>query len=464
MRRPNLILLSIDEMIYNAMSFTGNPWVSTPNIDNLMKEGIYFQRAYTTNPVCSPARASWATGLYTSENGSNLNFCRMLDECPDIGQLMNKNGYYPAHAGKWHVEGRNVRDSFHCLYYGNDEIWAMGGEIFDCATTHAAISFLEEYQGEKPFYLQIGYINPHDICEYLHNYEFKDIPDFDKWKWKEELPSLPQNFGILPDETAVMKAFRRSEDCLIHKDIYRAVNGWSEYEWRYYIWNYYRYVEKVDAEIGKIVNVLKQSRWRENTVVLFTADHGESLAEHSMFQKFTLYEESIRVPFAVIDFSGKYVAGKGQVSDALISGVDVFGTLCDYAGIATHSDAGSVRPLVENREEKHRESVYVENNYWGRALVTEKYKLIMDYIPDRERADYMPPEAKTHQVGDVQLFDLHADPFETENLAGQKPEEVEYLLEKLREYESRLRTKRIHPSAEQLIDRCQKRVLKEYGM
>ena len=86
--RPNIILLSVDEMTYSALSCNGNIWLDTPNMDELFQNGVGFERSYSTNPVCSPARSSWATGRYTSEIGSCMNFCRMDDAVADIGQIM----------------------------------------------------------------------------------------------------------------------------------------------------------------------------------------------------------------------------------------------------------------------------------------------------------------------------------------------------------------------------------------
>jgi len=461
--RPNIILLSVDEMTYTALSCMGNSCLDTPNMDSLFKKGIAFERSYSTNPVCSPARSSWATGRYPSELGSNLNFCQLASPVPDIGQLMKTGGYFPAHAGKWHVEGRDPRESFHCLYYGNDEIWAYGAEIFDCATTHAAISFFQDYSGEKPFYLQLGYINPHDMCEYLHNYEYKKIPDWSGFDLIKQLPDLPENFGVFPNETAVLRAFRRSDDCLIHQDIRKAVLAWPEEEWRYFIWNYYRFVEKVDVEIGKMLTALCSSRFCENTVIIFTVDHGESLGEHSMFQKFTLYEESVHVPLAIADYSGKYVKAPGGRSRAMVSGIDVFGTICDYAGLVHDTNAKSVRRIVEGYEQDLRDYIYIENNYWGRAVIGPRYKLIFDYIPGLAM-DYIPPRLRSHKIGDMQLFDLLSDPHETEDLSKQKPAECEEILDWVADFEKDLKVQMVHDSARGIIERCQRRVWREYAI
>ena len=176
-KRPNILFINTDQQSWNAVSAYGNPYIHTPNIDRLHRNGTSFMHSYCSDPVCAAARSSWATGLYTSETGVPFNGGHLHEEIPDIGQILNANGYMAFHCGKWHVPGRNVRDSFHTLYYGRRDIGAGGGEYYDSASTHAVVDFLTTYDGSAPFYLQIGYVNPHDVCEYLHNHEEKCIPN-----------------------------------------------------------------------------------------------------------------------------------------------------------------------------------------------------------------------------------------------------------------------------------------------
>ena len=239
--------------------------------------------------------------LYTSETGVPFNGGHLHEEVQDIGQILNANGYNAFHCGKWHVPGRNVRESFQTLYYGKRDIGAGGGEYYDSASTHAVIDFLTTYDGSAPFYLQIGYVNPHDVCEYLHNHEEKSIPNPLQQGIiaEDDLPPLPENFHYDENETVLQQVCRRTDDALIHSAILNGVRDWDEFHWRYLIWNYYRFIEKVDAEIGIVLNVLQQTPFCEDTVIVFSADHGEACGSHQMFQKFTLYEESIRVPFIV---------------------------------------------------------------------------------------------------------------------------------------------------------------------
>jgi len=261
-QRPNIIFINTDQHTWNAISAYGNPDLHTRNIDRLHQNGISFMRSYCTDPVCAPARASWVTGLYTSEAGVPFNGGHLHEHIPDLGQVLKAGGYNAFHCGKWHVDGRNVRDSFDVLYYGQRPIGACGGEYYDAVSTHAIIDFLTSYERKEPFYLQLGYVNPHNVCEYEHNHEEKIVPDPIEQRIvrEKELPPLPKNFHHDERETVLQKVFRRVDDAIIHSRILRAVRQWSELHWRYLNWNHYRFVEKVDGEIGLVLDVLEQSR------------------------------------------------------------------------------------------------------------------------------------------------------------------------------------------------------------
>ena len=444
-KRPNILFINTDQHTYDAISAYGNTFVQTPNIDRLHRNGVSFLRSYCTDPVCCPARTSWATGLFTTEAGVPFNPGHLHEGIPDIGMLLEAGGYNAYHCGKWHVPGREVTKSFKTLYFGAQPVGAGGAEYHDSVSTHAVLDFLAHYDSKDPFYLQIGFINPHDICEYEHNFEEKEIPDpiQQGLLTESELPPLPSNFAYDPDETFIQQVARRDDEALIHWPILRKTRQWSEIQWRYLIWNHYRFVEKVDHEIGLVLNALAASRFRNDTVILFSIDHGEAYGQHQMFQKFTLYEESIRVPFIVSGLGGGIDIQREHIdAEHLISGVDLFATICDYAGIEVPDNTHgiSVRPLVEGKDIPWRKYAYVESNYWGRSIITDRYKYITEYKP-REIEDYLPQGPEPGNLGREQVFDLQEDPWETKNRAHES--EIEPIIGKLRallfDQESQLR-------------------------
>ena len=456
--RPNILFINTDQHSWNAISAYGNPFLQTPNIDELHRNGTSFRRSFCTDPVCAAARSSWATGLYTSETGVPFNGGYLHPEIPDLGQLLNAGGYQAFHCGKWHVPGRDVRESFRTLYYGQQDIGAGGAAYYDSASTHAVADFLTNYDSDDPFYLQIGYVDPHDVCEYLHNHEEKHIPNplEQGIVSEDDLPPLPENFDYDERETVLHRVCRRVDDALIHAAILKGVRDWDEFHWRYLKWNYYRFIEKVDAEIGRVLALLRKTSRHHNTLIIFSADHGEACGSHQMFQKFTLYEESVSVPFIVACLGDNIPVKKDRFDEThFVSGVDLFPTVCDYAGIDVPEGIQglSVRSLAEGEDVPWRDCAYIESNYWGRAIVTDQYKYVTEYKP-RAVEDFQPPGPDTKQLGLAQLFDRQNDPGETENLAGNPAydEAVKICRNKLFAQEARLHRQQIvHPSPKRVI-------------
>jgi arylsulfatase A-like enzyme len=460
----NILFINTDQQTWNVVSAYGNPHVHTPHIDRLQKNGISFMNSYCADPVCGPARTSWVSGLYTSENGVPFNGGRMHEDIPDLGQVLTRNGYHAIHCGKWHVEDRKMRDSFHNLYTGKRDIGACGGEYYDRVSTHAVIDFLDRYDQTTPFYLQVGLVNPHDICEYLHNHEHKTIPGPIEQGLLavEDLPPLPANFEYDEREIILQKMLHRDKVTSIHAPILNGIGDWTEDQWRFLTWNHHRFVEAADQQIGLILNALENSRFKNNTLIIFTADHGESSGCHRSFQKFSLYEESIRVPFIIADLNDQLNIPKNVLdTEHFVSGVDLVPTVLDYAGIEVPEGVQglSLKPLIEmgcrnamcevNVGEKDeskaaqviawRDFAYVESNFWGRAIITERFKYIMEYRP-KEEEDFVPPGPDTNAVGLEQLFDLVEDPWEIKNLAGESDygSVIEECRKKLFSFERRL--------------------------
>ena len=168
-----------------------------------------------------------------------------------------------------------------------------------------------------------------------------------------------------------------------------------------------------------VLAALEATGLADDTLILFTADHGEAAGRHQMFQKFTLYEESIRVPFIAACLGAGVTLPKGGYDrEHFISGVDVLPTVCDYADVAPPPGlpGRSIRPLLEGGGADWRQHAFIESNYWARAIVTPRYKYVTEYRP-AEVEDYLPPGPGAER-GVEQLFDLERDPGETRNLAG----------------------------------------------
>ncbi len=418
----NVLFISVDQLTAATIA-NRNDCLSIPNINSLAANGICFDRAYCSDPACAPARSTWMTGLFPSEIGTVFNGAPVFDDVVDLGSVLRGAGCRPVHAGKWHVEGRDVHDSFDVLFYGQRQIEAGAGEFYDVSTTHAAMAFLLNQAAESaPFFLHASYVNPHDICEFQHSFEDKPPPELTALGLLDEswLPKLPDNFNFDPREIVSQRVMRRGGDALIHGPIEARLQHWNTMQWRAMTWHYHRFIERVDTEIGLLLDALAQSGLADDTVIVFSSDHGESNGHHRMFQKFTLYEESIRVPLIIASLGSWSFGEKGRRNDTyLVSGADMMPTLCTLLGVAVPAGlpGRSIVPALSQTDAAEPETVYVECNYWSRALVDLRWKYVYEYMPNGDGSDATPPRNATHARGLEELYDLIADPGETVNLA-----------------------------------------------
>jgi len=398
---PNILFVCTDQQHWQALSAAGNRHLTTPAMDALCQRGVRLETAYCTNPICSPSRSSLFTGRMPSETGVNrLNppaFIR--PEIPTIGQWLGDHGGYDSiFIGKWHVPGCHSYDipGFRVLASGQDH----RGDVSDVTVSHAAEAFLRQRRSCDPFLLVTSLMQPHDICDWLRlNQSHKRVPPYPlPRRALPALPPLPKNFSALPSEPEYVRRYR-DEKCEPN------VGGWDATEWCWYLWNYYRMVEMADAELGRILSALDASGQTENTVVVFTSDHGEGMGEHRLDRKNFHYEAAVRVPL-VFSWPGRLPARKVN-RRALVSGIDLVPTLCGFAGVEPPplTTAVDLGPVLTGRDSEARPSLAVEMSVRavGRVLRTPRYKYAV-FAED-------PVE---------QLFDLRSDPGETRNLAGQR--------------------------------------------
>jgi len=377
-KRPNILFIHVDQLHYQAISAYGNPYVKTPALDRMINDGTSFMKMYTTMPQCCPARASWYTGRMSTETGVPVNSCPLDPNLPDLGQWLRKHGDYDCvYAGKWHIPNRDVSKSFR-------QIFGSGmGEHNDASIARAAIGYLKNHSGDKPFFLNVGFMNPHDCC-----YTAGAGGGCGKFRFAKEiadkLPPLPENFVYKPKHAARMR-------------------GWKDLEWRYYIYSYYCLAEMVDAEIGRLYNTLANSRFADNTLVIFTADHGDGLGFHGNVSKGYMEEEAWHVP-AVMIYPG-HIAKDKRDTEHLASGVDIPATICDYAKVPMlpkMTIGRSLRPVLEGKSPTWRDFVIGESMLGGGqvGIRDKQFKTIL----------YRNEPAK--------IYDLKNDPLEKQNLAG----------------------------------------------
>ena len=395
--RPNIIYIMTDQQTATAMSCMGNTDLHTPNMDRLASYGVRFTNAYCSSPLSGPSRACMFTGNMCHEIGMPTNGDPMPEELKptSLGMLMNKAGYECTYAGKWHVHTSSMPEKefgFHTIHEHND---------FGLA--EKCVDYLNK-KHNKPFFLVASFDNPHNVCEFARqqNLPFATLDDIDN----TNSPGLPTNYYRNPFDADIIKYEKEANITAYPTRDYTAE------DWRKYRNAYFRLVEIVDAEIGKIIDAIDKNNLWENSVVIFTSDHGDGMGAHQWNQKSALYEEVINIPM-IVTLPGKKNAGK--VLPQLISnGVDFYASVCDWAGIKMPKDKCGVsyKDLVTNGnpEAKHQDYVVTETLFdkgkgsRGWTLRTPKYKYVI-YDKGRHRE---------------QLFDMDADRGEMRNLAIEK--------------------------------------------
>lgn len=377
--RPNIIYIFTDQHTASAMSCAGNPDVHTPNLDRLAAAGIMFNNAYCTAPLSGPSRGAMFTGHFPDAVGLSVNGAAMPDslQTQTLGTLVKNAGYDCAYGGKWHVPELDVPDK----KYGFDQLYKHS----DDGLGEACAEYLSR-KHKKPFFLVASYDNPHNICEFARSqnlpYGNLNTPEL------RDCPGLPANFAKSPYDADVIESERAN-----NFNVYPSA-PWTPEDWRMYRNAYYRLVEKVDQEIGKIIDAIDKNNLWENTVIIFSSDHGDGIGAHHWNQKSALYEEVVNIPF-IVTLPGKKNAGK--VLPQLISnGVDFFATVCDWTGAKMPKGAAgkSFRKIVEeaNPQSPHQDYVITETRFDGSKtrgwmVRTARYKYVL-YDKGRHREQF----------------------------------------------------------------------------
>lgn len=458
-RAANLLILFSDQHSKHMLGCYGNPAVKTPNLDALADRGVCFDAAYTNCPVCVPARAAMAVGDYGSRHGYWDNAHAYDGKVKSWGGRLAEEGFPVTTIGKLHFKGDMAETGFadqRIPLHMKDGIGDIYGEIRDKQITRpqfrgaledacagesdytrydrevarlAARYLMTEGAGEsRPFTLMAGFVAPHFPLivprEYLDLY-----PD------PEALP-LPVQFGQGEwPHHPVLDDYRR----------YCCQEDLPDQVKRNAIRVYYGLCSFLDAQIGIILDALKASGLEKNTRVLYCTDHGDTMGEHGLFFKSSMYEGSAAVPMIM---SGPGIPA-GCRNRTGVSLVDIYPTVLDCMGIPLNGQdrtlpGRSLLAYAAGREDGER-TVYSE--YMGFGFYTGAFML------RRGRYKYI------HYVGErPQLFDLQADPGECRDLAADPA-----FGDILGSMETELRTIVNPEKAEADASRAQKELLERFG-
>ncbi len=402
MSKSNILVIITDQQTAGAMSCTGNTWLRTPAMDALAARGTRFTRAYCSYPLCSPARGSQMTGRHPHQIGINANEGRFFWKYPIpdqdfLGHRLGRSGY-------------------RCVWAGKDMPPADGSREFellcpwgDAQAAERTADFLAE-PGDRPFLAVVNFVNPHNICEYARGAPLPEGPIGEE-PALADLPPLPANHAVPPYEPEIVRVMQ-AQGINVYAGR-RFDHDW----WRRYLWAYYRLVEKVDSEVGRVLEALDASGRREDTLVWFCSDHGDGCAAHAWNQKQITYEEILRVPTIV---AGPGLRAGAEDDRLVAASLDLFPTCCEAAGVPVPAEVEgrSLLPLARGEEVPDwRKEVVTETalnpergndrpaRNRGRALITGRWKYSA-WRWGRYRE---------------QLVDLQEDPGEMVNLAVCRP-------------------------------------------
>jgi len=422
-KRPNILLIMTDQQSADAMSCRmGTRYINTPAMDSLAARGVSFTRSYTPNPLCVPARTSIFTGQYPHVTGvqTNSDITKVMSaEHRCLGTYFRDAGYDTGYLGKWHMAFPVKETAVHGFEYMD----AIKNNGIDVNIPSSAAAFIQRKRA-KPFLLVTSFVNPHNICEWARGEELPDgsvgePPPID------QCPPAVENLAPTNDETDTMLLMRRSS----HANRLFPVGNFDETKWRQYRWAYFRMIERVDAYIGTILDALRTSGELENTIVVFTSDHGDMQGAHGWNQKTVLYDGSSRVPL-IISVPGMKNA---RTCDRLVNtGIDLLPTLCSLAGVQDPN----VLPGLSLKASLGKSDVPDP-----RAYVVVQNKMIQGSPIDGQKPEPAGRMVRSKRfkycVFDVgtqreSLVDMEHDPGEMVNLAGKKEYREE--LERHRKY------------------------------
>jgi len=425
--RPNVLFLMTDQHRGDCLGADGNAAIQTPNLDRLANEGTRFPHAYSCVPSCTPARAALLTGLGPWRNGM-LGYSRVPERYPvEMPRMLADSGYHTCGIGKmhWHPQrnthgfhkmildesGRELSPNFRSDYRAwfasvapnlNPDETGIGWNSYRAGTyalpeelhptrwtADTAVNFLNSYKDDKPFFLKVSFARPHSPYDppdrFMKRYEDAALPDRHIGDW-----------------------------C----DSYRAPSGGDDTAWhgdfgadqaRRSRQGYYGNVSFIDEQIGRIMEALESRGELENTLIVFTSDHGDMLGDHHHWRKTYAYEASARVPMLMRIPDAMGGGKRGHVSSAPVELRDILPTFLETAGVESpiELDGSSMVQLAQGKERGWREYIDLEHdrcysprNHWN-GLTDGKTKYVF-HAPD----------------GREQLFDLSTDPGEERDLAG----------------------------------------------
>lgn len=397
----------------------GNKDMKTPNIDSLASQGVRYERAYSCQPVCGPARSAIFTGLYPHSNGSFTNTVPLWANVKTIGEYLTAKNIHSVYIGKWHLDGGDYFGSGVCPSGYDEKYWydmrcylnelsdedkvksrlesssienggVEEGFTFAHRICNRAIDFLQNEGCDEDFFLTVSLDEPHQpyLCpepyaSMYKDYEFPITPAYyDDLSNKPELERLWAGENLKADKAQMV----------LKPQLFLGCNSFADYE------------------IGRVLNAVKE--FAPEAMVIFTSDHGEALGAHSLSLKGpSVYEEICHIPL-IIKGGACLPSPQGKVYESVVSHIDLVPTILDYFSISIPPSLSgvSMRPIITNPECEHLHDIVftefhryeIDHDGFGglqfmRGAITDRYKLAL-FLTDSD-----------------ELFDREKDPYEVKN-------------------------------------------------
>ena len=460
--RPNLIFIMSDQQRYDTLRCYGNDWIQTPNLNELASQSFVFENAYVTQPVCTPARASIMTGLYPHTAGPVVNKVPLPPDVPTIAEMVSGE-YLCAYMGKWHL-GDDVipqhgfhlwvssedghRDSFtrdehrrrlsdynrHLVENGfTPETELAGARIFDTDQRSElpeqfqmasflgdqAASFIEGH-ADRPFLLYVSTFEPHPPYQGPLN----DLYDPEQVPVGPAFLKKPEGASLLNRARADYYLQHMQEGTDPTQDAYMTTSAavghdvTTEAGWRRLRAQYMANITLVDRMVGRMVGALDRAGIADNTVVVFTSEHGEMAGDHGMLEKRAFYEEASRVPLLM---RVPWLANEQRDVPGSVGHIDLVPTLMELMGAPSSErlEGSSLVPVLRGEKTLADNDVFIEWNGTSDALPDRDLgsPAINRMIPMPWRSVVTPDRWKLNlcATDQCELFDLSSDPHELHN-------------------------------------------------
>ena len=400
-KKPNIVFILSDDHRFDHLGVTGHPWIKTPNLDRLAKEGVRFDNAFCTTSLCSPSRASFLTGQYAHNHGVINNLEQWNNQNVTVLEELKKTGYKTGFIGKWHMPGplpklRGV-DRFISFTHKTGQ-----GAHFDCPLvidgketqrkgkylakdlTDFALDFIRK-EKEEPFCLYLAHKAPHGPFK-----PPKKMADLYK---DEPIDNLP-------------KAAQAKYSGMVNGEIYGGMLWNVEKKYK----KYCRLITSLDEQIGRVLDELDSLGLAEDTIVIYSTDNGYLLGDNGHFDKRWAYDPSLRIPF-IVRYPAR-IKTPGRVSSEMVLNIDLAPTLLNMTGqnIPGFMDGKSFLPMLENRNQPLRESFHYE------FFVDFPPYLVPDIDAVRTR-NYLYITYNNSRMK-PELYNVVKDPYSRNNLMG----------------------------------------------